>query len=745
MKIEWNTVTSFVSEGITLPSVDIVVTQGFNQINDGGAIKLQRTGQVGAPSQTFINTGSNTCTDANGDEWEISEGTVIEFNGIDDWFGNGFGSNGKTAYTLVGGTWADKATSLEQRLVDPLGGLFKGTGVTNGERHVQLGDTVPAGTTAITAFIDGRTVNLILLSAATGSITSIDSYSVTIGNSTVSACSTQESTQLRSIAAANNTSASNVAFLYDGTVLTGQEYLRVASEEKTYFVDSGVTGTVSDSGTDVNGIRTISTVSNGDFVAVIPERLKSSGVFKHSAPAIPTFSDSPKLIFRPASESGFYVVSRRSRSRGGYVMTLVRDDVATADTNNLGGSAITHPNIVNNLTDVFVANSVAHSYSANTAILDSGSRSQDFIDDVWGFSDSGSNFSYYAESEDATENSLQNRKLYDVISGTGTDSVTFRVRGDAVLRMGCSLTSSETVKISLLSDDETYEYDLDTISLRQDPSGTVSMGREYKIETPETSVNSFYKIKVTNTSTNVNEHCYVAGVNILRLNQVCDETFITNALCLRSASNPKYRNSTGANEVAMRELGGKFFGTFHGGHAITYERLRVGNGTNYDVQADAVPSLLVTTHATLISISDLTPESATCVYQYNVTYTFHDGADVAKTAINVKSGTSPILSDCYTHMCTTFTDFDFVMSPNYIANVTAQTNTPLYNSGYIEQYNGSLTISCTFSEFDNLTYNEYGSPYIQCTANFNKQYYGPILNIPSKFNGGTFITTKEYY
>lgn len=130
MKIEWDTVTSFVSEGITLPSVDIVVTQRFNQINDGGAIKLQRTGQVGTPLQTFINTGSNTCTDANGDEWAVPEGTVLQFTGEQDWFSNGFGSKGKTSYTLAGDyILINKESLIEEYTPYNFTGIFCGKSV----------------------------------------------------------------------------------------------------------------------------------------------------------------------------------------------------------------------------------------------------------------------------------------------------------------------------------------------------------------------------------------------------------------------------------------------------------------------------------------------------------------------------------------------------------------------------------------------------------------------------------------
>lgn len=50
---------------------------------------------------------------------------------------------------------------------------------------------------------------------------------------------------LEAVAISNNTTVDNVAFLSIGETLSGQEYLRVKDEEKTYYAQGGVSGTVS--------------------------------------------------------------------------------------------------------------------------------------------------------------------------------------------------------------------------------------------------------------------------------------------------------------------------------------------------------------------------------------------------------------------------------------------------------------------------------------------------------------------
>lgn len=456
-------------------------------------------------------------------------------------------------------------------------------------------------------------------------------------------------------------------------------------------------------------------------------------------PAIPPADNNAKLIFRPTGETGFYVVSNQARGRGGFVMTLVRDDVAAVDSLNTGGASNSRPNVVNYCRYVYVANSVAYETSGDVSFL----ANSTYVNNVWRYREDGTNFSYFAETEDTSDNNLTNRQLYNVNSGTGTAYAEFRTSGDCTLHLGLSATSSETVEIQILDDAQTTLYIQETVSLRKTVSSPGS-SRIIDIKTPNDSPYTFYRVRVVNKSVNVSEPCYIAGLNIRSLRDIKYDTYVTNAVCLRSTASPKYRNSTGANEFAAKESGGKFFGTFHGGHSNLFERLRVGNGNNYDIQADAVPALLVTDHATLYSNSTLTPDSGVCTLDYSLTVRFCDGFDVSTQTLTRKTGTLPVLSDMYTHMNTTDTDFTFVYQPRRI-DAIAGGNTDFGNVQFCEQYSGALTMACTFSRVD-VKRNSFSGLYIQSNANFNNQYYGPIFGgVTYPLLEGQYITCKEYF
>lgn len=61
---------------------------------------------------------------------------------------------------------------------------------------------------------------------------------------------------LQQIAIANNTTIDDVAYLVVGATYTGQHYFYDALEEKTYFINSGITGALTTISSDVNGVVT---------------------------------------------------------------------------------------------------------------------------------------------------------------------------------------------------------------------------------------------------------------------------------------------------------------------------------------------------------------------------------------------------------------------------------------------------------------------------------------------------------
>lgn len=109
MKKQWTTVLDFIQHGKVTSKYQIVEVQGMDTVGDGGALTLVRTGAVGTPSQSFIDTGNNTCIDKNGDVWGLQEGDIVYFNGSDDWFGNGFGSKDEGTYLFQNDSW-DRVT-----------------------------------------------------------------------------------------------------------------------------------------------------------------------------------------------------------------------------------------------------------------------------------------------------------------------------------------------------------------------------------------------------------------------------------------------------------------------------------------------------------------------------------------------------------------------------------------------------------------------------------------------------------
>jgi hypothetical protein len=114
MKKQWTTVLDFIQHGKVTSKYQIVEVQGMNTVGDGGALTLVRTGTVGTPSQSFLDTGNNTCIDKNGDVWKPKKGSLVYYNGVDDWFGNGFGLQDIGNYSFKGDSWGQSETIVSK-------------------------------------------------------------------------------------------------------------------------------------------------------------------------------------------------------------------------------------------------------------------------------------------------------------------------------------------------------------------------------------------------------------------------------------------------------------------------------------------------------------------------------------------------------------------------------------------------------------------------------------------------------
>lgn len=453
-------------------------------------------------------------------------------------------------------------------------------------------------------------------------------------------------------------------------------------------------------------------------------------------PSIPSGSNSIKLIMRSGNEKGFNIISKKARGRGGYIRTTVRPDVATADDFNLGGQSNWRPNTVTNITKCYVGNTVMISSAGGVTQPELSST---FVHAVYGLDRMGSGSAYYAEKENCSSSNLQNPKLYSIPRGGYAE---FYSEGDTILRLGMSKVGSDNVSITIRTD--SWTKDIATISTKLEETQEPVAHIDVKIQNP--ILRGGYTIRVMNKTSIDTDIVYVAGCNIIELSDCTEKTYFTNAIAyVANSPNNFYRKSNGANEFAIREKGGKFFGTFHGGHTPIIERLRCERLGNYDVNKDEVPKLLLTEFVSLYSASELVNPSETATYNVISNWVFCDGSEYCKYNISLKRGKESEYDTFYTHMNTTDVNFNIVLYPTFINNVKIGNN-PVGDTDCLYQQSGSLSIYSLFSKVIQDENYLHGAN-IQSTSNFNKQYYGPCMGGGRHINTliGDYVTYKEFF
>jgi hypothetical protein len=246
--------------------------------------------------------------------------------------------------------------------------------------------------------------------------------------------------------------------------------------------------------------------------------------------------------------------------------------------------------------------------------------------------------------------------------------------------------------------------------------------------------------------------CLVVGVNIGVLPESgaldvdCGQIVAAANLAGESAM---YQISEGANEFAARPVGGKWFGTYHGGHSAFLERFRVdqkGTPTSYDLRSVAMPQVTLTRYAHLHSTSQV--GDGVSSYNHSASCDFGDGAYVLTYSLNLRSGFAPAyLGTFYTHMCTTNPNFSWVHLPRAFEK-TDDGTTALGPCSFIQQYrqSDSAHINCYFSEVD-VSENGAKGAKVDFLPAYNKQYYGPALDSVRgvQLVSGQWVTAKEYF
>lgn len=96
-------------------------------------------------------------------------------------------------------------------------------------------------------------------------------------------------TVLKAVATANNTTLDDVAYLATGATLAGEHYFYYVADEITYVSDTALTGSLTDIGTDSNGIRTL-TVGGSSYTVINSQAVIGGDTVKYSLLGTPTES-----------------------------------------------------------------------------------------------------------------------------------------------------------------------------------------------------------------------------------------------------------------------------------------------------------------------------------------------------------------------------------------------------------------------------------------------------------------------
>lgn len=465
------------------------------------------------------------------------------------------------------------------------------------------------------------------------------------------------------------------------------------------------------------------------------ERLKSA-ITPTIAPSLPTLGDLPKLVIRPDGSTGpFYVVTRKANGKSGYVAIQIENTATPPDDENIGGLGNFRPTLVLNLLRAMCAKTLVHAKTAG-ATLSALVASQ--VDQIWGYSLGGGSVAA-AVKVGSADFSYAARNVYS-LAASG-DSVTYSVtKARCRVRIGMTPGSSSVIKIQV-SPDGTNFFDYQTTTARAGAAGSVT-GRDIPVEF---SSSATWYVRVLNQTVE-SAPVYVAGLNFGDLPDALtdiDTAAIVQAAAIGGVPN-QYQGGAGANEFAARPVGGKWFGTYHGGHSGFLQRLRT-DSASYNLDSSMVPVLLMVSGLQMHSTSLM--ENAGTSYRYTAETIFGDGAHATHYAVELVSGTPLRCTNLYTHMCTTQRDFNYIHVPKMIVKED-DGNVLLGQCDFIQQFKASdgIQLNTYFSRFMSMEENGLGGAYVSFQPGYNKQYYGPAVSsvVGVELTNFSVVTAKEY-
>jgi hypothetical protein len=189
--------------------------------------------------------------------------------------------------------------------------------------------------------------------------------------------------------------------------------------------------------------------------------------------------------------------------------------------------------------------------------------------------------------------------------------------------------------------------------------------------------------------------------------------------------------STGANEIAMRPVGGRFFGSFHGGHsAETVTSFMDGIAVN------TATSLTFAYGREANVIAESTLNSGAMTYDFSLKMCMGKGFEYSSVDVKPStSDTSEPMCELFTCMTIANKRFDRLLRPEQTAiSATIGAEKILTNTGSVVQYDKirGHSIRTDFTTFNMFGASKSGT-YIQTRTGDNKLYYNPSEDGKSYF------------
>ena len=524
----------------------------------------------------------------------------------------------------------------------------------------------------------------------------------------------------------------NGSFEKGGTLTAATDVLLYEANGKAY---SGPTGAVAAGSTPSAAYTDRSADLLRNFVN--QELAKTNSQVETIAPSLPGVTNDNKF-FMSWGEAGVrgYIVSRTKN--GFYSAVALTNEVSPADAQNTGGASNIRPGKVLKCSALKLAKTKAYSKTSGVVV---SSLTPAQIKSVWGYAPT-SLFQVVANT--VADFNWTNPNVYSVpYSSSADESITYKVSAgrSATVIFGVSGGSSNNVLIETSFDGVAFTKYQDV-----DTSGGISGSVLRKEVDVVTGAQNPWYIRITNKTTALGSFAYVAGLNIMDLPRegIWDFDSVILQIIGGVSTDLSYQMVNGANEfAALESTTGKWFGTYHGGHSDFIDRLRIDNGGSVNIREELPSFAYMSSSFELYSQSTLT-SSGGVACNYSAITQFGDGCHITTYAFKPISQPSIRCSRVFTHMCTTSPNFERVILPTYVI----KEDDGLVLIGNVQHCKQDrafdvASVRCWWSGVRSAQ-NAYGGGYISFLPNYNKQYYGPIVDTSGDFFGGMFVTAKEY-